>query len=410
MLIFWRIRYFDRTDKQFKDRDLFLDTAALLPAKRAAVELVAESKSSGNEREVLKFRSLFNEGSWADWGGERLKAIGEMKSFSLHDYFEDENGDKITMGEIGPILTGDPTTVLIPSGTPQYHIDYMFSEKPPVPVAEVTLTTDDIRLLGYFVRDFEELRASALLKDGAGTISKGGTLPALPNDDYHHHTAVTDDEIRSFMTIFRRLYMEKEPANFVKAAALFEKTLGTHPLGKWVKGVADEYEAHLQDLPEFRPFMQGTTITFSAKRLIDVFLYTQYAHQPDEKRQRQFTECLQQVGGKRNFLTWLFLKEVWTCGLEIGNAGRVIAGWFKRYCDHHGITPDVLNSLRAEHTGLGTAEKEDARKARLFREKVEELELELWRQAGKPEGGPVQFRLVAQQQLRQALNGEEGVA
>lgn len=407
MLIFWRIRYFDRTDKQFKDRDLFLDTAALPPAKRAAVEFLAESKSSGNDREVLKFRSLFAEGSWNDWGEKRLNTIGEMKSFSLHHYFEDENGGEITMAEIGPILTGDPNTVLVPSGAKQHDIDYMFAEKPPVPVAEVTLSTDEIRLFGYFVRDLEELRASALMKDGAGTISKGGTLPVLANGDYHHQTAVTDDEIRSFMTIFRRLYMEKEPANFVKAASLFEKTLGTHPLGKWVKGVADEYGAHLQTLPEFRPFMQGTTITFNAKRLIDVFLHTQYAHQPDERRQRQFTECLQQVGGKRNFLTWLFLNEVWTCGLEIGNAGRVIAGWFKHYCDHHGITPDVLNSLRAEHTGLGTAEKKEARKARLLREKVEVLELELWIQAGKPEGGPVQFRLIAQQQLKKALNGEE---
>lgn len=74
MLIFWRIRYLDRVDKQFKNRDLFLDTAMLPPAKRAAVELVAESRSSGNDREVLTFRSLFTEGSWADWGEERLNA------------------------------------------------------------------------------------------------------------------------------------------------------------------------------------------------------------------------------------------------------------------------------------------------------------------------------------------------
>ncbi len=37
MLIFWRIRYLDRTDKQFKDRDLFLDTMLLPPATKAAV-------------------------------------------------------------------------------------------------------------------------------------------------------------------------------------------------------------------------------------------------------------------------------------------------------------------------------------------------------------------------------------
>lgn len=284
----------------------------------------------------------------------------------------------------------------------------MFAEKTPMPVAEVTLSPDEIRLFGYFVRDLEELRASAMLKDGAGTVSKGGTLPALPSDDYHHQTAVTDDEIRSFMTIFRRLYMEKEPASFLKSVDLFEKVMGGHQLGRWVKGVAGEYQTHLEEVPDFCKRRNDMNVTFAVKRLIDVFLYTQYAHQPDERRQRQYLDCLQQVGGRRNFLTWQFLTEVWKCGLEIGNAGRVVAGWFKHYCDHHGITPDVLNSLRAEHTGLGTAEKEEARKARLFREKVEEFEFELWRQAGKPEGGPVQFRLIAQQQLKQALNGEEG--
>jgi hypothetical protein len=330
-----------------------------------------------------------------------------MKSFSIHDYFEDETGAEISMAEIGPTLTGDPNTVLVPCGMGQYHIDYMLVKKAPVPVAEITLSTDEIRLFGYFLRDFGELRASALMKDGAGTLSMGGTLPALPNDDCQHQTAVTDDEIRSCTTIFRRLYMETEPANFVKAAALFEKTLGTHPLGKWVKAVADEYETHLQGMPELHFFMQGTTITFNVKRLIDVFLYTQYAHQPDEKRQRQFMDCLQQVGGKRNLLTWLFLNELWTCGLEIGNAGKVIAGWFKSYCDHHGVTPNVLKSLRVEHTGLGAAEKEEVRTARLFSERVEKLESELWKQAGKPEGGPARFHEIALQQLKQALNGEE---
>ena len=408
MLIFWRIRYLDRADNQFKDRDLVLDTNTLPPAKRAAVELLIEAKDRRSQCELLKFRSLFTEEPFGNVDMARINAAGGGNSFSLTDYFEDETGKEITLAEMGPIVTGSPTAVLVPYGAKQHDIDYMFAEPKPIPVGEVALSSTEIRLLGYFVRDFQELRDSALLKDGSGTISKGGTLPVLVNGDYHHQTAVTDDEIRSFMTIFRRLYMAKEPSNFLKAAEVFEKCLGDHPLGKWVKGASVEYEAHLEAMPEFRPFMQGTTLTFNVKRLIDVFLYTQYAHQPDDKRQRQFTECLQQVDGKRNFLTWLFLTEVWQCGLEIGSAGRVIADWFKRYCDHHRITPDVLSSLRTEHTGLGTAEKEEVRKARLFREKVEELELELWKQAGKPEGGPVQYRMLAQEQLKRALNPAEG--
>ena len=86
---------------------------------------------------------------------------------------------------------------------------------------------------------------------------------------------------------------------------------------KWVKAVAGEYESHLQEVPDLCQSRTDMIVTFSVKRLIDVFLYTQYAHQPDERRERQFHECLQQVLGRRNFLTWQFLTEVWTCGLEI---------------------------------------------------------------------------------------------
>ncbi|HEY7307894.1 MAG TPA: DUF2934 domain-containing protein [Gemmataceae bacterium] len=134
-----------------------------------------------------------------------------------------------------------------------------------------------------------------------------------------------------------------------------------------------------------------------------MFLYTQYAHQPDERRQRQFGECLAQLHGKQDVLTSMFLTEIWKCALEIGNAGNIIAWWFKHYCDHHGISPDVLKSLRDHHSGFGTAEKEEDRRQRLFREKVEQLAAGLWEQAGRPEGGPAQYLSAARQQLAQAL-------
>ena len=100
MLIFWRIRYLDRVDKQFKNRDLFLDTATLPPAKRAAVELVAESRSSGNDREVLTFRSLFTEGSWADWGEERRNASGQTWACPLYTYDAADEKRGVDLGAI----------------------------------------------------------------------------------------------------------------------------------------------------------------------------------------------------------------------------------------------------------------------------------------------------------------------
>jgi hypothetical protein len=245
------------------------------------------------------------------------------------------------------------------------------------------------------------------MKDGPGIIRSSGYM-LLPLDVAPVvETAVTDDEIRSFVTIFRRLYMDKEPANFKRAVVVYVKALGDHPHAKWVAGVAREYESHLACAPVSARFVQANACTFTTKRVVDVFLYTQYAHQPDEQRQRQFNECLNQVHGKRSVLTWMFLTELWKCGLEISNAGRVIADWFKHYCDRHGVLPNIVNSLRQDHLGLGSVEKKEDQKARLFREAVEGIEMELWKQAGRPEGGPVQFRAMAREQLSRALRGEE---
>jgi len=433
MLIFWRIRYLDRAERRLKYRQLFLDTATLPPATKAAVELTVETKSQGSDRDFLKHRSLFCEDSLRDINTEPMQAGRGMIAFSLPNYFEDETGTEIAWPEIGPILTGDPNTILAPSGIKKHDIDLVRSEGKTLPIADVSLSDEEVRLLGYFVRDVQELRDSALRKDGPGALTPGGTLfsvcnqnsggdfsfediltpggtgPLLPNANFHFETAVTDDEIRSYVMIFRRLYMtgQHDPASFLKTILIFTKAVGDNPYGAWVAESARQYESHLASSPELL-FMQERMWTFTTKQLIDVFLYTQYAHQPSEKCQRQFNTCLQQVNGERELLTYMFLSELWKCGLEIVNVGGVIADWFKRYCDHHGITPDVLNSLRDEHPGLGTAEKKEAIKDRLFREKVEELELELWKQAGKPEGGPVQFRLRAQEQLKNALNGAEG--
>ncbi|MFM8477755.1 MAG: DUF2934 domain-containing protein, partial [Planctomycetaceae bacterium] len=208
-----------------------------------------------------------------------------------------------------------------------------------------------------------------------------------------------------FVTIFRRLCMEKEPANLAKAVALFDKLLSGHPLSRWVAGCFDAHKKYLASVPEDCVRRTDMQVSFTVKRLIDVFMYTQYLHQPSKDRQRQFRECLQQVGGRSNFLTWQFLKELWTCALEICNIGKVIAGWFRHYCDLHGIAPDVLDSLRNIHPGLGKTEKKADREARLFEESVEMLALQLWEQAGKPEGGTTQFRDVARRQLMIELQG-----
>jgi hypothetical protein len=192
-----------------------------------------------------------------------------------------------------------------------------------------------------------------------------------------------------------------DPASFVKAVPIFTKTLGDHPYSKWVEGTAQAFKDHLAAPPDALPLVPA--VTFTTKLLIDVFLYTQYAHQPNPQRQREFEACLAELNGKRAVLTWLFLTEIWNLALEIGNAGNVIAWWFKHYCQHHRDWPDVLKSLRDHHAGLGAGEKEEDRRERLFQDEAEQLATDLWKQAGEPAGGPSQFLASARNKLGQVM-------
>ena len=394
MLIFWFIRFLDRNEKLFKDRVLSLDTDGLPAAGRAAVELIVEMGSSRSDREFIKLRALFSEEGPSDVSKHHSQSAGKTKTFTIPNYFEDETGNEIEMAEIWkhlkPVDEDDPERAPEPGA---------------IPLAQISLTEDEVRLLGYFTRDYKELSGSALMKEGPGRITTFGGIRAPGGRPPSFKTALTDDELRSFVTIFRRLYMESEPADLRSATDLFVRLIGDHPYARLVSRFATDYETHMNSECDAPPFMRAAAWQFTTKRLIDVFLYTQYAHQPDERRQRQFNQCLAQVHGDCNVLTWLFLYEIWLSSIHIVNAGRAIDAWFRAYCDHYGITPDVLNSLR-EGVGFGALEKDEDRRARLFREKVEGLEMEHWKRAGAPEGGPAQFRAMARDQLTRALGGE----
>ncbi len=406
MMLLWKIRYLDRASKEFKDRDLYLDTKTLDPVTRAAVELIFQSKSFETERDIFRYRHYFKEYE----PGTHPDDPNKWDSFGTvgpSEYFEDETGKEITLQEIGPILTGSPTTRLIPSGAKQHDIDFMLAPHSPIPIDVVALNSEEVRLIGYFARDLKELRDSAFMKDGPGKISATGSFALSASSNHKLETAVTDEEIRSFVTIFRRLYMtgNHDPASFSKIIPIFVKALGDNPYGSWVAGGANEYKSHLESVSDFRPFLQPGVCTFTTKRLIDVFLYTQYAHQPNEVRQRQFCECLHQVYGNRPFLTWMFLTEIWKCSLKIISVGKIITGWFQRYCEYHQISPDVLMSLRDDHAGIGAGEKEENRRIRIFNEKVEQLAIALWNNDGRPQGGPSQFIGWAREQLSSELQG-----
>jgi hypothetical protein len=400
MLLFWRVRFLDTRDGQFKDRDLWLDTNALDPVIKAAVETAHGSRRGGN-RGMLQFRGLFEEKVLNDGEFQALcERHGGMDGVSIPDYFEDESSRELTFKEMAVVLTGNPDAVMLPAGAAPHDVEYMNGDPRPIAIDQVVVSPEQLRVLGYFARDLGELQASAFYKDGAGTLSSRG------DEDWVLKTAISDEEIRSFVTIFRRLYMEGEPANLANAVRTFEEAVPGHRLSRWVRGVHGQYEELLRRPPDVVPSIGRGKVPFSQKRLIDVYLYTRYAHQPSERRARQFQECLAAVGGNRDLLTWLFLTAIWHSAVHMWNGGRIIANFFGRYCQYHALGPDLLQSLAHEHPGFGTLEKREQRASRILHEKAGPVASVLWERAGRPEGGPQQFLKPAIEQITAAMGAD----
>jgi len=250
MLLFWHIRYYDTCDRQFKDRDLWVDTEALDPVSRSALEATNELANIGHGREMLRYRQLFLEKTFTEAELNELGARHRASaSFCIPDYFEDENGKELTPQAMGQALTGDPNTVLIPAGAKKHDVEFMFAPKPDIDLSLLTIPPDDIETLGYFSRDLRELEASPIVEEGPGSlILRGNSDPIL-------NTSTTEDEIRSFITILRRLYMTKEPGNFIKAADAFARAVEPHSVGRWVQGVKGEYEKCLATVPVYMPII-----------------------------------------------------------------------------------------------------------------------------------------------------------
>ncbi len=410
MHLLWVVDCLDRSDRQFKRRDLFLDTKTIDSVTKAALELELEVNGGDNNRAIRKYRNLFREveiESVVDWPSD----IEEFRTFSIEDYVEDQNGTELSEKETAEILTGSPHAVMIPHGYKQHDIDFLLSEKKPLRIADINLSPDHLKLFGYFVRDWRELARSAFLTEASETVSireyrpsANAVFEAAQSDCAPVlTTAVSDDEIRSFVTIFRRLYMEREPACFLKAAELFSELHGDNSVAKWVAETATAYKRDLDSKPDGRPFVSEDKCDFTTKRLIDVHIYSQFAHQPDPKRQQQYKECLSAIHDQQSVLTWHFLSKLRKVSSQILNAGRKIVLWFESYCGHHKVTADVLASLLDQNPGIGFKEKKSAKRARLFREKTEELAAGLWKEKGRPLGGPMQFLDEAHEHLSKVI-------
>jgi hypothetical protein len=263
MVLFWKIRYLDTRDREFKDRNLWLDTDTLDPLTKAAVEATNELKQPSAAHGMLKYRQLFKPESHPGEIHQRVQKSGRMGSVFIHEYHEDENGKALTAKQFAKALTGSETAVLIPPGFNDHDIEYMFAEKAPIDIDQLSLSPSQLSVLGYFVRDLKEMKSAAFFKEGPGTLSSG---PGTGSARTTLQTAVTDEEIRSFVTTFRRLYMQNEPANLQKAVEVFTAVLAGHPVAKWIGAGAAEIVASLGRPPDFAPFAGPTKQKFTVKQ------------------------------------------------------------------------------------------------------------------------------------------------
>ena len=386
MVIFWSIRYLDRRDATFRDRGLWLDTEILDLVTRGAVELVCELGDTHGYDGLLRYRDLFS--STEVHGSTCYKAVW------LPAYFEDETGTPISFEEMGPILTGNADTKLFPAGTKDYEIEYAYAKKEPINLGEIRVQKEQHKVMGYFARDLDELLSTTFFREGPGTITKH------PGDDtWTLETAVTHEEIRSFVSVFRRLYMEREPANLPKAATVFSMVFHSHPISRWVAGAAEEWCSRLDKEPSGTPGGKGTALNYSRRRLIDVFLYTQFAHQPTERRARQYRECMASVDNDEQLLTWMFLSELWQTAILLANPGRVVKTLFESLTESTKVPADILSSVLTGNPSVGRLETKRSRTAHLFDEKAEQLAQEMWIAAGSPESKLEAFRVDARELL-----------
>jgi len=201
--------------------------------------------------------------------------------------------------------------------------------------------------------------------------------------------------------VFRKLYMCSEPGCFARAASVFCGAVD-HPIGEWVKAELGLYEKELAEPPDHVPLHPSRKPTFTRKRLINAFVYTKFAHQPQKKWIRRYEAMLAEIKSE-DMLTWLFQTTAFFLSLYYVRVGTQIGPFLAAYLQAHGASPSFQGASLVEGAGIGTLEKQQAIRDRLLREKAQQLAYALWDEAGRPEGGPTQFLPQAEAQLRRYL-------
>jgi hypothetical protein len=399
MLLSWHIRFVDSRERCFKDRHLLLDTATLDTRTRAAVELAVEVDPASDYRTLIPYRHLFTESADLAASPAELAALPmSMRTFTIAGYFEDETGTALSPRSMARALTGNANAAMFPAGTKEHHIRFALAPVRPVSALGVSIPQNELDALAYFKRDLEELKTNSLFLEQRITLSGSEHSPGV----VVVQTSSSSDQIRAFVSIFRRLAVTQEPGNFPNAAGIICRRFPGYPVTDWIARVVQEYRELLSSEPDLVPSIGHGQLPCTIKELLECYLYTRYMHQ-DQHRLTQYHSLLQAVNGHDGALMFHFLCAARELAHCVANAGVEIVRLYTLYCEVNGVSGAPLLPLEREHPEIGSRECPTKRRQRMLRIHTERLAHSLWKERGEPQGGAQQFFDEAEESLRNTL-------
>jgi hypothetical protein len=329
---------------------------------------------------LLEYRPLFQEqlASATDaWKPD--DDLTYPRLVGVDDYFEDETGKEIRLSEIIRVVTGNPNLIVIPPGMRAHDVKlYYLTDNTPLPpnaLDQIRLSQEEVDALAYFLHDSTELKAERFFSNPPSLHAQGSHqwLESIPVEN-----------IRSFVVVFRRMYMDGEPGNYVKTCNVYVRNFLNKRLTDWVSEEKQLYEQFLATSASMFPGMEPLW-SFSTKRLIDVFLYTRFVHQPKEDRIKHFTRCLQEVGNpdRMEFAFYNAMRQVASYYVRLH---WIVSNELPCYLNHTGARPSFDGPPLVNEGGRGSSLTKEEREAQQLYERARTLGYELWTVAGMKDG------------------------
>jgi len=386
MYIIWNIFRVNRKNRIKSRVSLFLNLNDCEPKTRIKLEMAIES-SPKDRSVIIVHKYLFREYSNEDLSN--LPKSERVCGICLEPpYYEDETGQEISMNEAITIEHNiAPQHIVILPHQP-YMQNYVLSQDTPCPKNYpqcVNFTEDEIKSLSYFCRDFKELKAKLFYRNPPSFHSSfdGCRLESL-----------SVDQIQAYIMVFRRLYMSKESGNFLNACTIFASKYYNIRINNWIRGGADEYSSFLNEKPIF-PLQN---FSFNNKSLIDTFLYTKFAHQPDEKKCERYAKMVVEAKNEL-FLEYQFYETLHNAVIIMANTAQFIIPLFEKWQNDSQQKVELLTRPFLNTDGRGTQLTVEEKHQNQIQEKSEKLGNELWVQAGSLEGQREKYIASAKNEL-----------